>query len=112
MRTPALVSATAGIALLAYGAHKLATSATAALRAEPPAPSMSPRGAVVALSHGGGPMPVLGDPDSAALAQSLRTRVPAILGLDDPARRPRAIVLVTAHWSTETMLRSITNVLI
>ena len=44
-------------------------------------------------------MPILGDPDSAQLAKSLKTRAPAILGLDDPARRPKAIVLVTAHWS-------------
>ncbi|OAA65320.1 extradiol ring-cleavage class 3 subunit b [Niveomyces insectorum RCEF 264] len=60
-----------------------------------------PRGAVVALSHGGGPMPVLGDPDSVELANSMRTRVPAILGLNDAARRPKAIVIVTAHWSTD-----------
>ncbi|CAK7246256.1 MAG: hypothetical protein STHCBS139747_007880 [Sporothrix thermara] len=61
-----------------------------------------PRAAVVALSHGGGPMPVLGDPSHDELVKSMRTRVPAILGLTnstDPARRPKAIVLVTAHWS-------------
>jgi len=57
------------------------------------------RGAVIALSHGGGPLPVLGDPASAALANSLRTRVPSILRLDCAEQRPRAIVLVTAHWS-------------
>lgn len=61
------------------------------------------RGPVIALSHGGGPMPLLGDPGSANITASLRSRVPEILRLDDPepARRPEAIVLVTAHWSTE-----------
>lgn len=59
-----------------------------------------PRGAVIALSHGGGPMPLLGHPDSAQMTKSMRERVPEILRLDDPdpARRPAAIVLVTAHW--------------
>lgn len=57
-----------------------------------------PRAACIALSHGGGPLPLLGDPDHAALVDSLRTRVPALLGLGTP-RAPRAIVLVTAHWS-------------
>ncbi|TLD04044.1 hypothetical protein PgNI_11365 [Pyricularia grisea] len=58
------------------------------------------RGAIIALSHGGGPLPLLGDPHSAAMAASLRTRVPSILKLNspDPAERPKAIILVTAHW--------------
>ena len=67
---------------------------------------MMPRAAVIALSHGGGPLPLLGDPSHDALVKSLRTRVPAILGLNANAntnagaqRRPKAIVLVTAHWS-------------
>ncbi|CAK7200298.1 hypothetical protein SEUCBS139899_002989 [Sporothrix eucalyptigena] len=58
-----------------------------------------PRAPVIALSHGGGPMPVLGDPSHKELVASMRTRVPEILGLNDTARRPKAIVLVTAHWS-------------
>src|SRR4051812_42053010 len=66
-----------------------------------PSSGTMPRGAVLALSHGGGPLPVLGDPGSDALATSLRTRAPSVLRLDDPdpANRPKAIVLVTAHWS-------------
>jgi hypothetical protein len=52
------------------------------------------------LAHGGGPMPLLGDPNHAALVKSLQTRVPAILKLGT-ADQPRAIVLVTAHWNTE-----------
>ncbi len=70
----------------------------AVLRAIPTLQLTMPRGAVIALSHGGGPMPVLGDPDSEALASSLRDRVPQILRLD-AADRPKAIVIVTAHWS-------------
>jgi aromatic ring-opening dioxygenase catalytic subunit (LigB family) len=60
-----------------------------------------PRGAVLALSHGGGPMPVLGDPGSASIVRSLKGRAPDILRLNAAAAadRPRAIVLVTAHWS-------------
>ncbi|CAK7224813.1 hypothetical protein SBRCBS47491_005682 [Sporothrix bragantina] len=61
-----------------------------------------PRAAVVALSHGGGPMPVLGDPSHDELVKSMRTRVPKILGLNNSTgseHRPKAIVLVTAHWS-------------
>ncbi|KLU88287.1 extradiol ring-cleavage dioxygenase, partial [Magnaporthiopsis poae ATCC 64411] len=65
-----------------------------------PRPPAMPRGVVIALSHGGGPMPLLGHPDSAQMTKSMRERVPEILRLDDPdpARRPAAIVLVTAHW--------------
>lgn len=55
---------------------------------------------VVSISHGGGPMPILGDPSQAALAHSLRTRVPQILKLGT-AEQPRAIVLITAHWSED-----------
>jgi len=43
-------------------------------------------------------MPVLGDPGHAALIKSMTERVPSILGLGT-ADAPRAIVLVTAHWS-------------
>ncbi|KOS20765.1 hypothetical protein ESCO_004375 [Escovopsis weberi] len=58
-----------------------------------------PVGPVIALSHGGGPMPLLGDPAHAAITASLRTRVPALLGLDS-STPPRAIILITAHWRT------------
>lgn len=54
---------------------------------------------VFSISHGGGPMPVLGDPSHAAITKSLKTRVPKILKLGTP-EAPKAIVLVTAHWST------------
>ncbi|KAL6705644.1 hypothetical protein ACN47E_006591 [Coniothyrium glycines] len=55
---------------------------------------------VVSLSHGGGPMPLLGDPGHAAITKSLKTRVPRILKLGTPDA-PKAVVLVTAHWSTD-----------
>ncbi|KAM0323734.1 hypothetical protein ACHAQA_008671 [Verticillium albo-atrum] len=61
------------------------------------APSM-PRGAVVCISHGGGPMPVLGDPGHKSIVSSLTKRVPKLLRLNTP-EAPRAIVVVTAHWS-------------
>ncbi|KAI4944401.1 hypothetical protein J4E86_009459 [Alternaria arbusti] len=54
---------------------------------------------VISLSHGGGPMPLLGDPSHAAITKSLKTKVPKILKLGTP-EAPKAIVLVTAHWST------------
>ncbi|EOD45480.1 Extradiol ring-cleavage dioxygenase class III enzyme subunit B [Neofusicoccum parvum] len=59
--------------------------------------SMS-RAPVVCISHGGGPMPILGDPEHDKIVKSLRERVPDILKLGTP-EQPRAIVLVTAHWS-------------
>jgi aromatic ring-opening dioxygenase catalytic subunit (LigB family) len=60
--------------------------------------SNMPRAPVVAVCHGGGPMPVMNDPGHAALIKSMSTKVPEILGLGTPSA-PRAIVLVTAHWS-------------
>ncbi|TQV94616.1 hypothetical protein V2A60_005642 [Cordyceps javanica] len=58
-----------------------------------------PVGPVIALSHGGGPMPLLDDPGHKSIISSLRNRVPEILRLASPEERPRAIVLVTAHWT-------------
>jgi len=52
---------------------------------------------VVAVCHGGGPMPLMNDPGHASLIKSLSERVPKILGLGTSSA-PRAIVLVTAHW--------------
>lgn len=43
-------------------------------------------------------MPILGDPGHAAIVKSLQTKVPELLRLGTP-EAPRAIVLVTAHWS-------------
>ncbi|KAH8716377.1 Extradiol ring-cleavage dioxygenase [Beauveria bassiana] len=63
------------------------------------APKM-PVGPVIALSHGGGPMPLLNDPGHKTIIASLRNRVPEILRLSSPDHRPSAIILVTAHWTT------------
>lgn len=57
-----------------------------------------PRAPVLSISHGGGPLPILGDPSHKAIVHSLSTRAPKILRLGT-ADAPRAIVLVTAHWS-------------
>jgi len=43
-------------------------------------------------------MPVLGDPSHKDIISSLKTRVPQILRLNAPDA-PRAIIVVTAHWS-------------
>ncbi|KAI9698285.1 MAG: hypothetical protein M1820_007555 [Bogoriella megaspora] len=56
------------------------------------------RAPVISISHGGGPMPVLGDPDHEDIVESLQTRVPKLLKLGTE-EAPRAIVLITAHWS-------------
>lgn len=45
-------------------------------------------------------MPLLGDPGHKDIVYSLQNRIPKILKLSSPEHRPRAIVLVTAHWST------------
>ncbi len=47
--------------------------------------------AIVFLSHGGGPLPLLGDPGHAPLVQALQdmaSRLP----------RPKAILVISAHW--------------
>lgn len=44
-------------------------------------------------------MPLLGDPTHRHITGSLKTKVPKILKLGTP-EAPKAIVLVTAHWST------------
>ena len=43
-------------------------------------------------------MPVLGDAGHKEIIASLRQRVPDVLKLNTE-ERPRAIVIVTAHWS-------------
>ena len=48
------------------------------------------RGGCVFVSHGGGPMPLLGDPSHASMVKFLR-------GHD---YRPSAVLLISAHWQT------------
>lgn len=49
------------------------------------------RAQIVYLSHGGGPLPLLGDPGHAAMVAFMR-HLPARL------RKPEAILVVSAHW--------------
>lgn len=56
------------------------------------------KGSVISLSHGGGPMPLIGDPSHKDIIRSLKERVPKILRLGTD-EAPRAIIVVTAHWS-------------
>ncbi|MCW8847042.1 MAG: dioxygenase [Gammaproteobacteria bacterium] len=50
-------------------------------------------GSVIFISHGGGPLPLLGDPGHAALVDNLQ----AIAG---QVGRPSAIVVFSAHWES------------
>jgi hypothetical protein len=54
---------------------------------------------IVYFSHGGGPLPILGDPGHAAMVDFMR-ELPAKL------RRPDAILVISAHWeeSVPTLL--------
>lgn len=45
-------------------------------------------------------MGIFGDPSHAQIVRSFQTRVRKVLRLGTPAQ-PRAIVIVTAHWSTD-----------
>lgn len=58
------------------------------------------RAPVIVLAHGGGPLPLLDDPEHKNIHFSLTKRVPAILKLGTP-EAPRAIIVITAHRSTE-----------
>ena len=49
---------------------------------------------------GGGPLPLLNDPGHKDLNKSMTTKIPRILGLGTETA-PKAIVLVTAHWTTD-----------
>jgi aromatic ring-opening dioxygenase catalytic subunit (LigB family) len=43
-------------------------------------------------------MPVINDPGHAELIKSMSTKLPSVLGLGTSSA-PRAIILVTAHWT-------------
>jgi hypothetical protein len=58
---------------------------------------------VVAICHGGGPMPLLGDPLHKDLVASMKSKIPKVLGLDDDGLNEKGlkgIVIVTAHVSS------------
>lgn len=51
------------------------------------------------VNHGGGPMPLLGDPEHKELTKHLRDDVKKYLDLSSVS----AIILVTAHWEEPTV---------
>lgn len=59
------------------------------------------KGAVISLTHGGGPLPLLGDSGHKDIVYSMQNRVPKILRVGTP-KEPRAVIVITAHWSTKT----------
>jgi 4,5-DOPA dioxygenase extradiol len=52
---------------------------------------------LVYLSHGGGPLPILGDPGHAAMVDFMKA-LPARL------RRPEAILVISAHWEEDVAM--------
>ena len=74
-----------------------------------PAAVSTPLAPVLCIFHGAGPLPLLGDSDSAAHAKSMSTNVPTVLGLGTNDA-PRAVVVVTAHWETAPEIRVSTGV--
>jgi len=53
----------------------------------------SPDGSVIYLSHGGGPLPLLGDPCHQEMLDFIKTAVPLLI-------EPTAIVVISAHWES------------
>lgn len=49
---------------------------------------------IVFLSHGGGPLPLLGDPDHQDMVQHLQAMAAQL-------RRPKAILIISAHWEAD-----------
>ena len=49
---------------------------------------------VICIPHGGGPMPLMGDPSHDRMVEYLR-------GTEAQLGRPKAIVLISAHWECE-----------
>lgn len=50
---------------------------------------------VLFVSHGGGPLPLLNDPQHEELVAQLQ-------GISEQLEKPKAIVVVSAHWEAET----------
>jgi 4,5-DOPA dioxygenase extradiol len=55
---------------------------------------MAPAAQVLFLSHGGGPLPLLGDPAHGEMVACLQALAPQL-------RRPAAILVISAHWEAE-----------
>jgi aromatic ring-opening dioxygenase catalytic subunit (LigB family) len=56
------------------------------------------RGKSFFVPHGGGPMPLTGDPSHEPLIAFLTKKARQLINLDNKEERPKAIILVTAHW--------------
>lgn len=56
----------------------------------PKSPSQK-QGQVIYFSHGGGPLPILGDPGHAAMVRFMKT-------LPEQLHRPEAVLVISAHW--------------
>ncbi|OQR87976.1 aromatic ring-opening dioxygenase LigB subunit [Achlya hypogyna] len=85
--------------LMSLGLHSSISSAADSSMATCAASGI--RAAAVFANHGAGPFPILKpvtDPNHGPTRHFLETKIPELLGLNDPATRPKAIVVVTAHW--------------
>ena len=61
---------------------------------------MAHNGNIIFISHGGGPMPLLGDPDHKEMVNTLKT-------IANRIAKPSAILVVSAHW--EARLPTVTS---
>ena len=55
---------------------------------------MSTKSNIMYISHGGGPMPLLGDPDHHEMVDTLKAMANSV-------NKPNAILVVSAHWETK-----------
>jgi 4,5-DOPA dioxygenase extradiol len=55
------------------------------------------RGQIVYLSHGGGPLPILGDPSHAAMVKFMQE-------LPSQLHEPDAILVISAHWEESVVM--------
>ena len=53
------------------------------------------KGSILYIPHGGGPLPLMGDPGHKQLKNFLTAIIPQILP------RPRALVVISAHWEMD-----------
>jgi 4,5-DOPA dioxygenase extradiol len=51
---------------------------------------------IVYFSHGGGPLPILGDPGHRAMVDFMRR-------LPDQLNKPSAILVISAHWEEDAV---------
>ena len=65
--------------------------------------SSQKNGSVIYFSHGGGPLPILGDPSHAAMIDFMRK-------LPQQVDRPDSVIVISAHWE-EKMPTIISNCL-